>query len=133
VTEQENLQLVQQGYQSFEQGDLAAVLSNFAPDAELVYASPKESIAFAGTHRGIDAITKYFILNNELVEFEQLNLTDLFAKENKVVVLGVARIKSKKTGKVIETEFAHVFLLQDGKVMKYQVIDDTAEVAAALN
>lgn len=133
MTEQDNLQLVQQGYQSFEQGDLAAVLSNFAPDAELVYASPKESIAFAGTHQGLEQITRYFILNNELLEFEQLNLTDLFATGNKVVALGRARIKSKKTGKTAATEFVHVFLLEDGKVIKYQVFDDTAEVAAAIN
>ncbi len=41
MTEQENLQSVIQGYQQFGQGDMEAVLSNFADDAELIYPGSK--------------------------------------------------------------------------------------------
>jgi len=131
MTEQENLQSVIQGYQQFGQGDMEAVLSNFADDAELIYPGSKESIPHAGRHRGKEQIGKYFTLTDELMTFERLEPTDFIAQGDKVIVLGAASIRIKKTGKLIETDFAHVFTVRDGKTVKYQVFDDSAQIAAA--
>ncbi len=131
MSEQENLQSVIQGYQQFGQGDLEAVLSNFADDAELINPSLKEVIPHAGRSRGKEQIRQYFTLTNELSTFERMEPTDFMAQGDKVVVLGAASVRVKATGKLIETDFAHVFTLRDGKTVKLQVFDDSAQVAAA--
>jgi uncharacterized protein len=132
MSEQENVQLIKQGYQQFQAGDLQGVLSNFSDDAELIYPGPPEAIPFAGTHRGKEAITQYFALSGSLLEFGQLEMKDIVAEGDQVVVLGTAHITARQTGKKFITDFAHVYTVKGGKATKYQVFDDSARVAAAL-
>jgi len=50
------------------------------------------------------------------------------------MVLGTGRYqaKYKKNGAVIDAQFAHVFTLKDGKVIKFQQYTDTKQVSEAI-
>ena len=50
---------------------------------------------------------------------------------NKVVVLGHERQRIKTTGQVVETEWAMVFALREGRIIKFHNYVDTHAVAAA--
>jgi ketosteroid isomerase-like protein len=53
------------------------------------------------------------------------------AFDDKVLALGNERVAVRATGKIFETEWAHLFTMQDGKIVKLREYYDTATMAAA--
>ena len=58
-------------------------------------------------------------------------LGEFVAQGDKVVVLGHYVWHVKATGKVWESDFAHVVSVRDGKVRRFQEYTDTAALGAA--
>jgi len=54
-----------------------------------------------------------------------------FAKGDKVVVLGHERQRVRATGRVVETEWAMVFVVREGRITKFHNYVDTHAVAVA--
>ena len=83
------------------------------------------------THLG-DALTPLCLLDEHL-EFEQFEPREFVAQGDTVVVVGFERSLSKATGHTIETEWAHVYTLRDGKIAKGRFFEDTAAYVAAFH
>jgi ketosteroid isomerase-like protein len=82
-------------------------------------------IPFAGTRHGHEGVAEYFSLLDENLEFEQFEPREFVAQGDTVVVVGFERSVSKATGHTIETEWAHVYTLRDGKIAKGRFFEDT--------
>ncbi len=57
---------------------------------------------------------------------------EFFAQDDTVVVLGHYRFRVKTTGIAYDTDWAMVWKLRDGKVVRFDIHDDSATEAAAL-
>jgi len=130
MSEQENVRVVQEMFAAFGQGDIPGVLDRLGDDIEWRIAGPSE-LPYAGIHRGRDEVAKFFQTFGQVAEFEVFEPQEYFAKGDKVVVLGHERQRVRTTGQVVETEWAMVFVVRDGRITKFHNYVYTHAVAAA--
>ncbi len=125
MSDQTNVDVVQQAYAAFGRGDIPTLLSFLTDDVE--WSQPGPSVVpFAGTRRGHEGVAEFFSLVGETLEFEQFEPREFVAQGDTVVVLGYERSLVKPTGHTIEQEWVHVYTLRDGKIAKGRLFEDTA-------
>jgi uncharacterized protein len=132
MKEQENVQVVQEVYAAFQRGDIEAVLRPMADDVRWWVPGSRESIPYAGTRSGRDEVAQFFVILGGAVEFERFEPSQYIAQGDEVVALGSDRRRFKATDKVIESQWAMVFTLRQGKIASFRAYDDTEAAAAAL-
>lgn len=125
-----NLEIVKDAYDAFGRGDIDAVMSVEDPATELESAGPKE-IPWAGSFRGHDGAKAYFAAIAEEADFEAFEPRTFLADGDHVVVLGVEKVRSKRTGRSYDNHWVHAFTLANGKITRFREYADTATVAAA--
>ena len=131
MSEQENVQAVQQQYATFLRGDIQAVLNGLTDDVEWQEPGPPDVLPWAGTRRGREQVAQFFTLLSEILEFEQFEPQEFIAQGDKVVVLVRQRVRVKTTGRTFEQDTAQVLTLREGKIAKFR-IEDTAAIVAAV-
>jgi ketosteroid isomerase-like protein len=129
MNEQQNLRVVNLGYEAYGRGDLDALLGLFDEDIEWVSPGPPE-LATSGRRRGLAQVAEFFRSVNELFEFERFEPSTFVADADRVIVLGEYTGRFKPTGAVISEPWAHAFTLRDGKIIRFQEYTDTASVVA---
>jgi hypothetical protein len=131
VSEEQNLATVQDMYAAFGQGDIATVLGHLAPDIEWVNAGPS-AISYFGTHRGHDEVlSRVFQFLGENLDIAVFEPRDFFASGEKVAVILRMEATVRGTGRSFGEDLAHLFTFRDGKVVRFQDIQETAGIAAA--
>ena len=126
--EQANVHVVEGMFSSLQRGDLAGVLDRLSDDVEWRIAGPSE-LPYAGIHRGRDEVEKFFQNFGQAAEFEVFEPREYLAKGDKVVVLGHERQRVKASGRVVETDWAMVFTLRDGRIAQFRNYVDTRDVS----
>jgi uncharacterized protein len=129
--EQQNVDIVRQGYEAFGRGDIEGLLSLFDDNIEWVTPGPPD-LPTAGTRRGREQIAQFFQTLNEMFEIQRFEPKTFVAQGDRVVVLGDDTARFKATGKVLTESWAHVFVLRNGKVASFQEYLDTAATVAEL-
>lgn len=125
-----NTEVVQELYDSFAEGDFEAIRDVTDPDVELH--EPK-GIAGGGTHHGFDEIVEN-VLSRIGTEWEDVSVVpERYVEDgDTVVVLLTWSGTSSKTGKSVKYPNAHVFDLEDGRIVQWRSYADTALFNAAL-
>ena len=122
---QENKQLVMEGYQMFQRGDIPHLLERYHEDA--LWIEPDvENVPFAGRHTGKADIARFFEQLNECAQALRFEPKEFIAEGDKVVVTGEATWLARNTGRTYDSPWVHVFTLRDGKVACFQSYNDTA-------
>ena len=128
----QNVDVVQRTYEAVGRGDIPAVLDLLTDDVEWSLQGPSV-IPFAGTRRGRQAVAEFFSLVGETLEFQQFEPREFVAQGDTVVVLGYEHNLIKLTGRTCEQEWAHVYTLRDGKIVKGRFFEDTAAYVVAFD
>jgi ketosteroid isomerase-like protein len=123
-------QLIQSLYDAFSRGDIAAVLSGLAANVEWVDEGPPV-VPFGGTYRGVAEVATFFQKLDATVAFEEFTVDAAVAEGERVVMLGHFRSRAKTTGKIASSDFAHSWIVREGKAVRFQAFGDTAAVAAS--
>ncbi len=130
MSESKNVQTVQQIYAAFEKRDIQALLAAVADDVDWQLLGPAK-IAHAGPHHGRDQVRRFFATVAETLNIEQFDTREFIAQGDNVVALGYYAGRVKSTGRQYASEWAHVFTLRHGKIIKFREYADTANLAAA--
>lgn len=130
MNSQENKQLIMQGYQLFNDKNIAGLMEMFADDIEWV-AESSEVLPFSGTYRGREEVAQFFQKLDNAQEPLRFEPQEFIAEGDKVVVLGQSTWRVKATGQTYDNPFAHVFTVKDGKTVRFQEYNDTAAAEAA--
>ena len=131
MSTQDNLTIAQGIYTAFGQGDIPAILNVFADDVEL-HEPPGGEPPFTGVYRGRDGAGRFFQEMVGAVDVLMLEPQEFVAQGDTVVVLGHYRFRAKATDITYDTDWAMVWWFRGGKVVKFQIHDDSATEAAAL-
>ncbi len=125
-----HLELLQKGYANFAKGDIPAVLDMF--DANIDW-TVMEGFPYGGKYNGPDEVLENVFMKLGS-EWDKWHAEPIEFMENgdKIVVLGKYSGTYKATGKSVETDFAHVWTLRDGKAVKFVQYTDTAVIQTAL-
>ncbi len=128
-----NVSVVDGLYQAFVKGDVPGVLG--AMDANIVW-NEAENFPYAdrNPYKGPEAVLNG-VFARIGAEWEYWKLTNIQLHEmlnNKVLATLRYEAKHKKTGKVINSQTAHLWTLKDGKIVGFQQFTDTKQAAAAV-
>jgi ketosteroid isomerase-like protein len=120
----------QQAYEAFQRADVPAILGQLADDVEWIIPTIA-NVSFTGHRRGRAQVAEFFTTLAQEQDAIRFEPKEFIAADDKVVALGSYEWKVKSTGRTWRSEFAHVFTVRDGKIVRFQEFTDTAAAAAA--
>lgn len=126
-----NIQRIQSLYAAFTRLDLSAILAVLDEHVDWFFVGQPEAIPYAGVRHGREEVLNFFIMVSKTVEVLTFEPLEVMAFEDKVLALGYERVRVKATGKVFDTDWAHLFTFAQGKIVKLREFYDTAAMAAA--
>ncbi|MEO6609243.1 MAG: nuclear transport factor 2 family protein [Aestuariivirga sp.] len=124
-----NLELIRATYEGKSEENGRNLLAALAPDASWTEA---EGFPYAGTYVGAEAIIAgvFHRLGTEWVGYKA-EVHTFLEDGDKVAAFGVYSGTYKATGKSMRAEFAHLYVLKDGKIQSMNQYVDTVLVARA--
>jgi ketosteroid isomerase-like protein len=130
MSEQQNVQAVQAAYAAFTRGDINGVLIALTDAVE--WHTPGEGlIPQGGTHRGKDAVARFFQMVDQTLQFTKFEPQSFVAQGDQVVAIGHYAGTVKATHRSFEADWTMVFTFQGNKVARFQEYTDTAVIAQA--
>jgi ketosteroid isomerase-like protein len=130
MSEQENVNLVQQAYANFQRGDIQSLLGLLTDDIQ--WQLPDiENVPFAGKRQGREQVAEFFASLADSQDNLAFEPREFIAQGDKVVGLGRYQWRTKETGREYGGEWAHVFTVREGKIAVFHEYTDTAAAAAA--
>ena len=129
---QEKVEIIRRMYDSFEKGDVPAVLGQMDQQIEW-----KEADNFIYAH-GNPYVGPQAVLEGVLMRFgsewEGFAVTpeEWLDAGNHVVVLGTYTGTHKETGREVRAQFAHVWGVKGDRVVRFQQYTDTKQFADAI-
>ena len=126
----ENVKVIQQAYANFKTGNIAGLLDLVSDRVE--WQLPEMiGVPFAGKRKGRDGVAGFFAKLAETEEVISFEPREFIAQDDKVVVTGAYSFRVKGTRQTFNSEWAHFFIVKDGKIARFQEFMDTAAVVAA--
>jgi ketosteroid isomerase-like protein len=130
MSEQQNIQVVQDAYAAFRRGEIAAILASVADNVE--WFLPGEGlIPQSGLYRGRDGVGAFFSKLADTTEFEAFEPAEFIAQGDRVIACGTYRANAKATGRTFEADWCMAFTIVNGKITRFREYSDTAIVADA--
>ena len=126
-----NIAHVQSLYAAFGRGDIATIIAGASPDIDWESVGRQTDFPALGPRKGVKEVEDFFRLVAENEDFSDFSPREFYAADDKVFVLGSYRLKIKKTGKPVASEWVHVFTFKNGKVTRFREHTDTAQFAEA--
>jgi uncharacterized protein len=133
MSEQSNLQIVQQAYAAFSRADITSLIGLLSDDVSWYLPGPPETIPFVGQRNGKVEVAQFFATLAEVEDAERFEPQQFVVQGEKVIALGSYKWRVKTTGRTYESDFAHVFTVREGNVVSFQEYYDTAATAAAFS
>jgi uncharacterized protein len=117
----DNAELVRQGYEAFNRGDIEAVLALFDPAVEL---GVLEQSPIAGEFHGHEGFRALLAENSDMfADYRNLPEEIVEAAEDAIVVVVRSEARGRVSGAEVSGQVVHLWRLRDGKVVRLQVFD----------
>ena len=130
MNDQDKLELVQQTYSNFKNGDIESLLAMMSDDIE--WEIPQtENMPFTGKRHGKEMVREFFNTMGMAQESLEFNPMEFITQGDKVVALGHYEWKTRESGQPYGGDWAHVFTISNGKITGFHEYMDTAAVANA--
>lgn len=123
-------QVVQQAYAAFGRGDVEGILALLTDDVDWRFLA-SAGIPYAGRHTGKQQVQGWFGKLAESDDIQKFEPREFLEGPNHVTVLGWEQTRPLPSGKVFESEWVHVFTVNDGKISRWIGTLDTAAYVAA--
>jgi ketosteroid isomerase-like protein len=126
-----NTTVIQEAFAAFARGDVAAILERIDDNVVWngVYGT-NASVPTSGERRGKAAVAEFFKQVAEHVNFSTFEPKEFVASGDKVVALGHYAATTPPGGS-FDSDFAMVFALRNGKVVRFQEFSNSAAINAA--
>ena len=126
MSEQQNLELVRQGYAAFGRGDIEGIVKLLDSHVSWVTPGP-EDVPTAGTRRGHAAVRQFFATLLSTFDITSFEPRDFLTQGDKVVVLGNSAEGPRGTGRTVDFRWVHIFTVRNGLVVSFE---ERADVSA---
>lgn len=126
-----NIALVKSLYAAFGKGDIATIVAAMTADVDWVSVGRASDFPTLGPRIGQSGVGEFFRLVGSNLVFSAFSPEEFYAFGDKVLVLGSYAMTVTKTGKPMQSNWAHIFTIVDGKVKIFREFLDTARAAEA--
>lgn len=127
---QDNVKIAQQAYANFKAGNIPSLL-NLVDDSVEWILPEVAGVAISGTREGREEVADFFRTLGETQEVISFEPRQFIAQNDLVVALGSYSFRVRATRQQFESDWAHVFTIQNGRITRFQEFADTAAVAVA--
>ena len=127
----ENIQVVQDLYAAFGRGDVPTLLELLAEDVDWFFNGRSQDIPYAGRWQGQEEMMDFFRIVGETCDVLSFGPNEVVALGEHILSLGHERVRVRATGREFETDWAHLFTVQNGQVVRLREFYDTAVMAQA--
>lgn len=119
-----NIEIVRQLYAAFAQKDIPAILALLSEDVE--WGEPENPYNPAGgTRKGHAGFLEWLMIGKDAEDILQLEPQRFLTDTDAVAVTGTMKCLAKPTGKTYESDFVHLIVMKDHKVIRFQEFFDT--------
>jgi ketosteroid isomerase-like protein len=126
-----NIAIVKEAYAAFFRGDVDGILKLGSADIDWESIGPGDEFPLFGPRHGRAAVGEFFVQNAELLTFSLFEPRQFVAAGDDVVVLGHYAFTMHRTGRMVETDWAMVFTIRGGEIVRFREHTDTAQFVAA--
>lgn len=132
MTMQQNLDTAQTLLKHMsDRGDPTETAALFAENLLFEIQGDDGVLPWIGRKVGRQAIVDWMRDLGELTEPLAFDVDDVLASESRAVIVGSLRTRIKATGKTTATQFALVLTIADGLIGRFQMLEDSFDVARA--
>ncbi|MFN0122221.1 MAG: nuclear transport factor 2 family protein [Blastocatellia bacterium] len=130
MSEQTNVQIIQQAYAAFGQGNVQGILALLSEDVRW-HVAPAANVAYTGTRMGKAGALEFFTGLGAAEETLQFAPGEFVAQGDRVMVIGQYAGRVRETGREYQTYFIHAFTVRGGLITSFDEYTDTAAVSGA--
>lgn len=130
MTADQNVQIVRIVMGELMRGNAEPLLSVLTEDTVIKAIIPAGT-PISGDFRGRAGCLRYLTAMNEAMEILDYQVYDHAASADHVAILGFERARIRRTGKMLESEFATVITLAEGKITKILALTDMTAIVDA--
>jgi ketosteroid isomerase-like protein len=121
---QNNLNVAKELYSRFARKDMSGMLELLHENVQ--WGEPENPFNPAGgTRMGHNGFLEWISIGKEAEEILELNILKFLTDNDSVAVFGHMRCKAIKTSKEYESDFVHLIIFQNKKIIKFQEFFDT--------
>ncbi|ACO79727.1 hypothetical protein AvCA_35800 [Azotobacter vinelandii CA] len=110
---------------------LAAILELFAEDVDWDVPGDLSAVPWIGPRRDREAVGAFYRELAAQLAPERFEVQRILADDEQAVALGELASRVRATGRLIETPFAFVLSVRDGRIVRYRMLEDSHAVAVA--
>lgn len=120
-----NKEIVKAIYEKFESDSPNEMFDYFSENIEWI--TPKlQNAPLGGTRRGIEAVKEFFQLLNDHEEITDFQALEFISEDKRVVVLGSYAATVRSTGAKLNSDWVHIYTVENGKITKFVEFYDNA-------
>ena len=129
MSDNTNLRVVERAYTAFQGGDAETLMAQFSDDVSWNI-PPIDNVRVSGSRTGKASLADFFSMLAQDQEALLFEPRQFVAQGDLVIALGRYRWRVKATGREIVSDFAHVFTVGNGRIVRFQEFMDTAAFVA---
>jgi ketosteroid isomerase-like protein len=111
-----------------EPNEIAAL---FSADVQFEVPGDVGALPWIGRRTGSAAVSDFIRGTRHLIERVRFDVQGILADEGRAVIFGDLASKVNATGKIIESPFALILNVSDGKITRFQMLEDSFAVSRA--
>jgi ketosteroid isomerase-like protein len=111
--------------------DPADIAAPFAEDLSFEVQGDDGVMPWVGRKVGRQAMADFMRDLRDLTETLSFDVEDILASEARAVIVGSLRTRIKATGKITASQFALVLTITNGVVSRFQMLEDSFNLARA--
>ena len=126
-----NVTLIQGLYAAFGRGEINTIVEAANPDIVWRIEGRKDDHPLFGDWKGRAGVQEFFKTLAAGQEATAFSPQEFYPSGDHVFVIGHYGWTMKKTGRIAESKFCHVFTIKDGRIAAFLEFTDTARFAQA--
>ena len=111
-----------------EPGEIAAL---FSADVQFEVPGDIGALPWIGRRNGRSAVSDFIRSTRLLLERIRFDVEGIVADEDRAIIFGDLASKVNATGRIIESPFALILNISDGKIARFQMLEDSFAVSQA--
>ncbi len=122
---EENLTIVKEASAAFSHNNIPRLLEKLAEDVDWMIAGPQSILPYAGEHHGRQQVAASVAAWHQAEEIEAFEPKNFISDGDVVIVLGTYRAIIKSTRRLLNIQWAHVYTIRGGKIIRFRGFFDT--------
>src|SRR5438477_6010169 len=132
MSQEQTVRLAQQLLNAIGSGEEPEeIAALFSVDVQFEVPGDVGALPWIGRTNGRSAASDFIRGTRRLIERVRFEVQGILADEGRVVIFGDLASKINATGKLIESPFALILSIFDGKITRFRMLEDTFAVSRA--